>query len=240
MPDVWLAIVDRNIPHFARLQTDEKQRLCEFIQIFIAEKHWEGCGGLQLTDEMRVTIAAQAGLLVLGLPHEFYRNVESILVYPSTVVTPERTAGFFETQNRPVSSGTPILGEAHLGGPVILAWDAVLHGARHANDGRDVVFHEFAHKLDMQDGRADGTPPLHSREALQRWAEVCQREFLLLQSRSERGKKTFLDEYGATNEAEFFAVATEVFFDKPVAMREREPDLYAVLRDFYRQDPVAT
>ena len=133
-----------------------------------------------LDDEIRVTVAGQAGLLVLGLAHEFYTNVQSILIYPSTIVTPERSAGSFEIPEGPVASGIPILGEAQLRGPIILVWDTVKRHARHPELGHNVVYHEFAHKLDMLDGAADGTPILSSREALSRWVEVCQAEFVKL------------------------------------------------------------
>ncbi|HJO22780.1 MAG: zinc-dependent peptidase [Myxococcota bacterium] len=238
-PPAWNGIIERNIAHDADLDADERARLREFIQIFIGEKSWEGCGGLEMTDEIRVTIAAQAGLLVLGIPHEYYSNVRSILVYPTTVVTPKRAPGVFEMPTGPVASGVPILGEAQLRGPVILVWDAVKRNARHPEQGHDVVYHEFAHKLDMLDGSVDGTPPLGSREEIRRWAEVCEREFNDLRSRVTRGKATFLDQYGATNEAEFFAVATEFFFDKPSAMKRHEPELYELLQNFYAQDTAA-
>jgi len=236
-PRAWEEILARNVAHAARLGPDEARRLREFIQVFVAEKSFEGCGGLEMSDEIRVTIAAQAGLLVLGLPHEHFANVRSILVYPSTVVTPDRPLGVFEIPSGPRASGIPILGEAQAQGPVILVWDAVQRGARHPEQGHDVVYHEFAHKLDMLDGAADGTPPLADREAMRRWVAVCEPAFLELRERASRGERTFLDHYGATSEAEFFAVATEFFFDRPQAMERHEPDLYGVLRDFYRQDP---
>lgn len=238
-PGDWEAIVRSNCAHYAVLDAEERARLCAFIAIFVAEKSWEGCGGLELDDEIRVTISAQAGFLVLGLPHEYYRNVQSILVYPTTVVTPDRPLGSFEVSGAPVTARIPILGEAQLRGPVLLVWDAVKHGARHPEQGHDVVYHEFAHKLDMLDGAADGTPPRQNRTELKRWAEVCSRAFLGLRERVAAGKPTFLDEYGATSEAEFFAVATEFFFDRPVAMRRHEPELYGLLRDFYQQDPAS-
>jgi len=238
-PPEWDRIIERNVAHDRELDANERSRLRDFIRIFIAEKSWEGCGGLEMTDEIRVTISAQAGLLVLGIPHEYYGNVRSILVYPSTVVTPDRSPGVFELQNGPVASGVPILGEAQMHGPIILVWDAVQQNARHPEQGHDVVYHEFAHKLDMLDGSVDGTPPLGSREEIRRWAEVCEREFNDLRARVRRGKSTFLNQYGATNEAEFFAVATEFFFDKPVAMKRHEPELYALLQGFYGQDTAA-
>jgi len=236
-PDAWRRVIDENVAHYPELTSDEQQRLRDFVQVFVAEKTWEGCGGLELDDEVRVTIAAQAGLLVLGREHQYYRNVQSILVYPSTVVTPDRPVGVFERPEIRSASGIPILGEAHLRGPVLLVWDTVKQNARHPSQGHDVVYHEFAHKLDMLDGAADGTPPLGTREQTERWARVCAAAFEGLRARVARGQKSFLDAYGATNEAEFFAVATEFFFERPRHMAEHEPDLYDILRDFYRQDP---
>jgi len=206
------------------------------MQVFLQEKHWEGCGGLTLTDEIRVTIAAQACLLQLGLPHDYYRNVKSILVYPSTVVPPERRPGIFERVDGPVAPPVPIVGQAFARGPVILIWDTVLHGARHPEQGHNVVYHEFAHKLDMLDGAADGTPLLADRAQFAEWVAVCSQEFLRLRRLAEKGHKTFIDSYGAASEAEFFAVATEEFFDRPLALRRHAPDLYRVLSAYYRQD----
>ena len=235
-PAAWEKTLDRNVAHYSVLAGEDASRLRDFIQIFVAEKSWEGCGGLEMTDEIRVTISAQAGLLVLGLPHQFFRNIKSILVYPSVILTPDRPVGVFELPGEVKHSGIPILGEAQLHGPVLLVWDAVKQNARHPERGHDVVYHEFAHKLDMLDGAVDGTPPLESREALTHWADVCGREFGELRARVARNKKTFLDAYGATNEGEFFAVATENFFNRPEAMLREEPELYALLRKFYRQD----
>ncbi|MBU3936010.1 MAG: zinc-dependent peptidase, partial [Proteobacteria bacterium] len=178
--------------------------------------------------------------LQLGLPHNYYRNVESILVYPSTVVPPPRQPGFFERVNTPVGPSHPLLGQAfNQRGPVILVWDTVLRDARHPEQGHNVVYHEFAHKLDMLSGSANGTPPLVDRGLLAEWVTVCSREFLRLRHLAEKGQKTFLDAYGATNEAEFFAVATETFFDRPLSLQKHAPDLYNVLTAYYRQDPAA-
>lgn len=236
-PPDWEADILRNVAHYRWLDTRERQRLRALVRVFVAEKHWEGCGGLALSDEIRVTIAAQACLLVLGLPHELYRNVQSILVYPSTVITPEPRMGAFEIPLRPVEAALPVLGEAQLRGPVILVWDAVKRTARHPESGHNVVYHEFAHKLDMLDGRADGTPPLRGRDEYRRWVEVCSREYLALREQAAHGRPSLLDAYGATSEAEFFAVATELFFDQPTALRSGHAELYGVLQAFYRQDP---
>jgi Mlc titration factor MtfA (ptsG expression regulator) len=236
-PPEWEAFVRTNVAHYCILDDAERAELRAMIQVFLEEKHWEGCGGLDLTDEIRVTIAAQACLLQLGLPHDYYRNVKSILVYPSTVLPPKHHPGVFERVDGPIAPSVPILGQAFAQGTVILVWDAVLHGARHPEQGHNVVYHEFAHKLDMLDGGADGTPLLPDRAQFAEWVAVCSYEFLRLRSLAEKGHKTFLDAYGATNEAEFFAVATEEFFDRPLALRKHVPDLYRVLSSYYRQDP---
>jgi Mlc titration factor MtfA (ptsG expression regulator) len=235
-PPEWEATVRMNLPHYCVLDDTERAELHAMIQVFVEEKNWEGCGGLELTDEIRVTIAAQACLLQLGLPHDYYRNVMSILVYPSTVVPPEYHPGVFENVGGPVEASVPILGQAFAQGPIILVWDSVLHGARHPEQGHNVVYHEFAHKLDMLDGAANGTPLLDSNQFAE-WVTVCSSEYLRLRRLAEKGHKTFLDAYGATNEAEFFAVATEEFFDRPIALQKHAPDLYRVLSAYYRQDP---
>lgn len=236
-PLEWETYVRTNVAHYCVLDDAERAELRALMQVFLEEKNWEGCGGLELTDEIRLTITAQACLLLLGLPHNYYRNVESILVYPSTVVIPERQPRVFERIMAPVETALPILGQAMAQGPVILVWDAVLHGARHPEQGHNVVYHEFAHKLDMLDGAADGTPPLADPDQLAEWVVVCSREFLRLRDLTEKGHSTFLDAYGAKNEAEFFAVATEEFFDRPLTLLQHAPDLYHVLRAYYRQDP---
>jgi len=219
------------------LEDAERAHLRALIQVFIAEKNWEGAGGLELTDEIRVTISAQACLLLMGLPHNYYRNVESIIVYPSTVVPPQREPGFFENTSMPLELSHPIIGQAFRQGPVIIIWDAALRGGRHPEFGHNVIYHEFAHKLDMLDGTADGTPPLRDRDEYRDWVLTCSREYLRLKNNAEKGKKSFLDSYAATNEAEFFAVATEQFFDQPRLMIKYAPDLYRVLKEYYRQDP---
>lgn len=233
-PEAWREILRANMKHYRCLDDEERRHLEELVQVFVAEKHWEGVGGLELTDEIRVTIAGQACLLILGLDHDLYRRVESILVYPSTVV-PKRTEEPVFAPPRIVPAPQPILGEAHGRGPVILTWDAVRRGGIHPERGHNVVYHELAHKLDLADGAADGTPPLHHRADYQRWVEVCTREYEAL----KRGEPSLLDPYGATDVSEFFAVATETFFDMPRKLRRQHPDLYAVLQEFYLQDPAA-
>ena len=229
-PSEWEKYIQNNIPYYQHLSNEEKKRLQDLIQIFIAEKDWLGCGGLELTDEIRVMITAYACLLILALPNDYYRNVESIYVYPATALSPERPRGFFEIPTAPMSGPMPILGEAHYRGPVILVWDAVKREARHPEHGHNVVYHEFAHKLDMLDGKADGTPPLTTPEEYQQWSEVCSKEYLELCDKVKQEQPTFFDSYAATNE-------TEYFFSKPENMKHYHPKLYQVLQGFYRQDP---
>jgi Mlc titration factor MtfA (ptsG expression regulator) len=236
-PSSWEEIILRNVAHYCMLEDTERAHLRALIQVFIAEKNWEGAGGLELDDEIRITISAQACLLILGLPHNYYRNVQSIIVYPSTVVPPQRRPGSFENPIAPVNIEQPILGQAFLQGPVIIVWDAALRGGRHPELGYNVIYHEFAHKLDLLDGMADGTPPLRNRTEYRDWILVCSREYQRLRRDAAMGRKSFLNAYGATNEAEFFAVATEQFFDRPQLMIKQAPYLYHVLREYYRQDP---
>ena len=237
-PSAWEEIIRRNMAHYSILKNAERAHLRDLIKVFIAEKYWEGAGGLALSDEIRVTISAQACLLILALPHNYYRNVQSIIVYPSTVVPPPRKRGFFETTMAPIEAEHPLLGQAFVYGPVIIVWDAALHGGRHPESGHNVVFHEFAHKLDMLDGAADGTPPLHDRAEYRDWSQICSREYKRLREDALHGRHSFLNAYAATSEAEFFAVATEQFFDQPRQLIDHAPDLYRVLQQYYRQNPL--
>ena len=235
-PAGWDAWIDEHVAMARRLGPAERQRLRELVQVFVAERHWEGCGGLELTDEHKVTIAAQACFLLLGRDEDLYDDVQSILVYPSTVIAPPRALGLFEQPTAPVAEGSALLGQAMLGGPVVLAWDAVLAGAREESWG-NVVVHELAHKIDMANGRVDGVPPLASRAERARWQAVCSAAFADHRARVELGWPTVIDPYGATNEAEFFAVATETFVAHPHELAAEAPALFALLADFYRLVP---
>jgi Mlc titration factor MtfA (ptsG expression regulator) len=234
-PEEWLAYLRDNVALYAPLTEAEQAKLRDLLRVFVAERHWEGCGGLTATDEMKVTIAAQACLLVLNIDHDGFNRVPSILIYPSGYRAPAERHGPGGT-----FSGDPgRLGEAWYRGPVVLAWDSVLDGSKYAFDGHNVVLHEFAHQLDFLDGYADGTPPLSSREEYHRWHEVMTAEYERLVRESEQGRARVLDAYGATNPAEFFAVATEAFFEKAVPLKQRHPALYEVLQGYYRQDTAA-
>ena len=233
-PADWEAILRRNVPLYGRLDEDDREELRGDILVFLAEKRFEGCGGLVLTDEIRVTIAAQACLLLLHRETDDYPRLVTILVYPHAYVAHSRQS---------IGGGVVLegevarLGEAWRDGVVVLAWDDVLAGAADIHDGHNVVLHEFAHQLDQEDGDADGAPILERRSRYVAWARVLGAEYEQLRRDAAHGRRSVLDDYGATNPAEFFAVATECFFEKPLQLRKRHPALFEELRDFYRFDP---
>jgi hypothetical protein len=235
LPEGWEQITAAAVAHWELLDDEERARMGELMTRLVTKKRWESSRGFDLSDEIRVVIAAQASLLILGLDLDCYRDVTSIIVHPTTMVLrhprPGPAAGTMS------DAPLPILGQAHdRRGPVIIAWDAARAGARHPERGHNVVLHEFAHKLDMLDNLIDGTPPLRDRAARERWVRVCTAEYRLLR-RGEGGR--VLSPYAGVNPGEFFAVATEVFFSRPVELAAEKPELYEVLRDFYRQDPAA-
>jgi Mlc titration factor MtfA (ptsG expression regulator) len=234
-PEAWCAIVDKNVPYAAWLGAEDRRELWALVQIFLAEKRFEGCGGLSITDEMRVTIAAQACLLLLHRPNDVYPGLETILVYPHPYrARAERRAGPVL-----VESDDARLGESWTRGVVVLAWDHVRGATHAATDGHNLVIHEFAHQLDAEDGPMNGAPPLDGPIRYESWAKVLGAEFAALSERLRQGRASDVDPYGATSPAEFFAVVTEMFFDRPTQLARRHPELYGELVAFYRQDPVA-
>ena len=236
-PAQWLEILDRNFPRYRRMPSGDQAELRELMQIFLAEKHFEGAGGLDVTDEIRVTVAAQACLLLLHRETDVYPGLHSIVVYPSEYAVPARgrdESGIIE-DNPQVR-----LGETAARGAVVIAWDAAARGGVDVLGCRNVVFHEFAHELDAEEGSFNGAPVLPHRSMYSAWARVLGNEFRDLQDRVARRLPTDLDPYGASNPAEFFAVATECFFQQPVGLYRRHPELYAQLASFYRQDPAKT
>jgi len=236
-PDAWTRVLEANVAVYALLDEATQQRLRALTQVFVAEKEWEGCGGLELDDEIRVTIAGSACQMLLGRDHDLFKRARSILVYPSSVWKTARPRSFFDPRAELPEDPVAVQGYAQQHGPVVLAWDSALRGARDPDDGRNLVIHEFAHQIDFLDGASDGTPPLPDFAARKAWAEACSRAFLADRKRAERGKKTVLDSYATKNEAEFFAVASEAFFERAHKMARDLPAVYAVLVDFYRQDP---
>ena len=236
-PEEWRAIIAGNLPFFSRLTAADQEELLGHVQVFLAEKRFEGCGGLKLSDEIRLTIATQACLLLLHRKTDYYPRLLTILVYP---------AGFVVERDEPVDDVIWEEGrEGRLGETapqmrsLVLAWDAARYGALDPSDGKNVILHEFAHQLDFEDFVADGVPALGSRNDKRSWAEVMAMEFAALRAADDTGIPTLLDSYGANNPAEFFAVATEAFFERPLALRQRRPQLFAELQRFYRQDPTA-
>jgi len=216
------------------LDAAEQQRLLVVADELLSRKRWEAARGFALDDTVRVVIAAQAALLVLGLSTDHYRLVSGIVVHPTTVETTGVRPG--PSRGTVTSDPLSVLGLAQSGrGPVVLAWDEALAGAHRSQPGHNVVLHEFAHKLDMLDGTIDGTPLL-PRELRADWVRVCTGVYQDLVAGRPRPPMRW---YGATNPGEFFAVATEVFFEQPAELAALEPELYDVLRRFYRQDPAA-
>jgi Mlc titration factor MtfA (ptsG expression regulator) len=218
--------------HWRWLNDDERERLEQLTKAFRFDKEFEWTEGIERSEEVEIIVAASASLLILGLDTAYYRDVSSIIMYPASVVVKGRR-GSPDARGLETDAVVPILGEAALHGPVIIAWDSAQRSARHPESGHNVIYHEFAHKIDMADGASDGSPPMSS-EAQARWEEVCTREYEMLRDGKER--HPFLDPYAAVNPGEFFAVATEFFLDRPVQMERHKPDLYGVLREFYRQD----
>ncbi len=229
----WRELLQVRMPTWSRLDGSERQRLEQVTVQLLADLHWEAANGFELTDDIEVTIAADAALLLLGLPDDSFSHVHTVLIHPSTVVL----HGEHSQVSGIVSDGPmPILGQADAHGPVLVVWDAVLREARHPGSGHNVVLHEFAHRLDMLTGTADGTPPMGDAEQSERWVEVCTDVY----DRVVEGRAgQVLRSYAGVNPAEFFAVATEAFFDASVALRREHPDLYDVLQSFYHQDPAA-
>lgn len=228
-------MLERNLDVFHRLSAEDQAELLGHTQIFLAEKHFEGAGGLTLTDEIRVTIAAQACLLLLHRETDYYPELTSILVYPS---------GYTAEEERHIGGGiwsdAPEDRLGHTGQrlrALVLAWDEARHGAAGPNDGENLILHEFAHQLDFKNQSSDGTPALETKGDYLAWARVMSDEFEALRDAADSGVPTLLDSYGATDPAEFFAVITEVFFERPRALRKLHPALFAQLQRFYRQDP---
>lgn len=235
-PAAWRDVLRRRVPYVRSLPADLQLQLKKHIQVFLAEKPFIGCAGLTVTEEMRVTIAAQACLLLLNRRRPgYYPNLRQILVYPGAFLV-QRVhtdgAGVLQDQRHALA------GESWSQGQVILSWEDSLQGAAVTDDGHNLVIHEFAHQLDQENGPANGAPPLPGRARYARWSQVLGQEFQRLQAQVARGEATLFNPYGATNPAEFFAVVSEVFFEQPQPMADGHPGLYAELRGLYRVDPL--
>ena len=235
IPSAWGDILDRQVPLARSLTPDERERLLRLMQVFLHDKPFEGCAGLEVTEEMKVTIAGHACLLLLNLDGPCYPGVQSILVYPEAFLAKRLLPDTLITLE-PLPVPHPLAGESWHG-VVVVSWDDTRRSAADPHDGQNVALHEFAHELDKEDGWADGVPLLGSRSAVRTWGRVLAEHFEQLRQQADRGEPNTLDAYGATNKAEFFAVATETFFENPHQLRATAPDLYEVLRAYYRQDP---
>ena len=230
-PDSWSLHLQRNVRLTWEMSESEMEALQKRVKIFVAEKHWEGCEGLGLTEEVKVTIAGQACLMLLGVTDYYFDNVKSILVYPKAFHR-QTSDGVNEGQSQHRA------GEAWQGGPIILSWKDSLRGGRDEDDGQNVVIHEFAHALDGLDGEMGGSVMFVHTESSQAWKRVVDEEFAELCHAKEAGRRTLLDHYGATNRAEFFAVATETFFEQPRELSQEHETLFGLLKKYYRLDPI--
>ena len=233
-PAAWQSIIDEKLPYVATLPPALQVELTKLTQIFLAEKHIEGCAGFELTDEVRVTIACQACILLLNSNKEIYPKLKTVLVY--------ETAFFAEREehqgNGLISFSSSVrAGESWSIGVVILAWEEIERGLRHKHDGYNVIIHEFAHQLDQENETTNGVPVLDHANLYPLWQDVFQEHYELLLKDIQRGRKNVLNNYGGTNPAEFFAVASESFFEESIKLYDRHPELYGVLQQYYKQDP---
>ena len=233
-PKEWEAILSRDVPYLERFNDVDSQRLRDTIQIIVDEKFWEGCGGLQIDDQIRVVIAAQAAIMLLRLEStDYLHNVRTFLIYPGPYQQTQERVG----SDGLVHSGTANLGEAWYNGPVVLSWPDALAASKSPGQGRNVVMHELAHSIDMLTGSVNGTPLLRNKSDYSAWQEVMGRTFQELREKTALGQPDVLRPYALTNAAEFFAVSTECFFDAPATLRSGHPEVYAQFTRFWGWDP---
>ncbi|MBA4177340.1 MAG: hypothetical protein C0505_12405 [Leptothrix sp. (in: Bacteria)] len=235
-PQAWRGILRRRMPAFARLPAHLQLQVKKHVQVLVAEKPFIGCAGLVVGDEMRVLIAAQAALLLLNRPADYFGNLRQVLVYPGAFVV-EREHG--DGSGLQHATRRALSGESWQQGQLLLSWDDVVAGAADPDDGHNVVIHEFAHQLDQERGRANGAPWLGRREAYPNWARVLGTEFDQLRQSLARGEQGVIDAYAATDPAEFFAVVAEHFFEQPAALAAAHPALYAEYAQLFRCDPLS-
>lgn len=233
-PPSWSATLEHRFVLFRRLGAADRAELFAHARVLLAEKRFEGCAGLNVTEEVRVLIAAQASLLLLHRRVDYFPGLLSILVYPEAYVVPVQ----YETGGGlVVEEEVDHIGESWETGSLILSWKDVLRGAAGKDDGCNVVLHEFTHQVDGETGETNGIPSIEDGDLRERWSRVFEREFERLGEMANRRRRTFIDDYGASHPSEFFAVATEHFFMDPQGFVRRHAELYGVLRDFWRQDP---
>lgn len=230
----WKFFLERRLPLYARLPSALKEQLHGHIQIFLDEKQFVGCAGLLITDEMKVTIAAQACVLLLNRTTDYYANLKYILVYPSLFIVKREVTDFagIHTLERQV-----LAGESWETGKVIISWESVQYDTQHMDDGSNVVFHEFAHQLDHESGSTNGAPVLQNPSSYRAWAQILSQEYYNLHEKISLGEPDVIDSYGAQSPAEFFAVVTETFFERSSLLKAYHPQLYEQLKNYYHVDP---
>lgn len=230
----WILILQKNLALYNRLPETLKRKLHGLINVFLNEKTFSGYNGLQINDEIKVTIASQACMLLLNRDDDLYPSLSNIFVYPGAFKSMQtKSDGMVETTEETVR-----IGESWQLGHVVLSWQHSKLGAINGGDGQNVVYHEFAHQLDREDGAIDGTPVLYSAENYKEWTKVFSQEYTHLRQKISANKMTLIDGYGAVSEGEFFAVVTELFFERPQLLEKEHPELYETLRKFYRLNPI--
>ncbi|KVX00475.1 M90 family metallopeptidase [Shewanella frigidimarina] len=234
-PTQWRHILKKRFPYFKAMPTDLQLQLKKHIQIFINEKQFVGCDGFEINDEVKVTIAAQACLLLLNRKTHYYPKLKQILVYPSAFIVEKNRTDLAGVQS---SQRNVLLGESWEYGKVVLSWNSTIEGAADPFDGSNVVIHEFAHQLDQEDGTANGAPPLRDITSYRSWSSTLGQEFKQLQYCAQQHIPSLFNYYGATNPAEFFAVISETFFERPVEFYQQHQQLYKELSQFYQLDPI--
>jgi len=235
-PPAWRGIIEQRVGLWQRLPAADRLELLGHILVFIDEKRFEGCGGLEITDEVRLTIAAQACILLLHRQTQYFPALRSILVYPDEYVAPaaeEHESGVV------VEDHEPRAGESWAEGSLVLSWRDVLAGSADASSGENVVLHEFAHQIDDEWGLSSADPNEAQSEEARQWARTFRRAFERFEREVRRGRGTVIDPYGATDEAEFFAVVTEMFFEQPAELRVHDPELYGRWSRFFGQNPLS-
>ena len=229
-PRPWQEWLHRRIWQYQELTIAERDKLHNFVKVMVAEKSWEGCDGLRVSDDMKVTIAGHAALMLLGASDYFFDAVQTVLVFPRPFDRQTNNHGIHDNEMRS--------GEAWQDGPIVLSWNNVVTTAVRQDKAYNVVIHEFAHHLDGLDGEMGGTPIFDNTDDQEQWSDVMEQEFFDLQNAATAGQWTLLDHYGAQSKAEFFAVSSECFFETPVELRRSHPELYSMLQTYYRIDPV--
>ncbi|MDF1861528.1 MAG: zinc-dependent peptidase [Verrucomicrobiales bacterium] len=240
LPEEWETVIRKDFPRYNELPSDLRNQLGGIARILAEEKNFEACGGFpEITERVKALVCLQAALLLVKLPkHKFYPRLQSILIYPGAF----RDLGRRRFGVSEEADDGSMLGQSWNSGSVILSWDSVVAGAKNDDDGMNVAIHEFAHQLDQVNGAADGVPILRSRDAYRQWAEVFERNYEELVEEvndRRRGREPLIDPYGATNPAEFFAVASETFYEEAQDLKKAHPDLYEQLQDYYGVDPAS-